>query len=80
MDNADCCVTAVPLSYDEFAQHVTSCNNDIKQTVTNLRMKFDRAAKKGNKEKLIELFAYVWEYCYKNASSENIAEISSLVR
>nr|CAB3264402.1 nucleolar protein 14-like [Phallusia mammillata] len=75
-----------PVSYADFASRMSSFKSDGNQAASKftsqLRKQFAPNLRKGNKARMVELFAYVWEHCCKVAcnSPPNFSVISSLTK
>uniref|UniRef100_H2XRS3 Nucleolar protein 14-like n=1 Tax=Ciona intestinalis TaxID=7719 RepID=H2XRS3_CIOIN len=53
----------VPASYSEFSFLISSSALSASEVVSDLRKRFAPSIGKGNKAKMIELFAYIWQHC-----------------
>ncbi|XP_078484862.1 nucleolar protein 14-like [Ciona intestinalis] len=52
-----------PASYSEFSSLISSSALSASEVVSDLRKRFAPSIGKGNKAKMIELFAYIWQHC-----------------
>nr|XP_002128116.1 nucleolar protein 14-like [Ciona intestinalis] len=52
-----------PASYSEFSFLISSSALSASEVVSDLRKRFAPSIGKGNKAKMIELFAYIWQHC-----------------
>uniref|UniRef100_H2YBE1 Nucleolar protein 14 n=1 Tax=Ciona savignyi TaxID=51511 RepID=H2YBE1_CIOSA len=69
-----------PASYSEFSALVSSSDLSASDVVSDLRKRFAPSIGKGNKAKMIELFAYIWQHCCTVAvPTPNFTVINTLI-